>query len=151
MKSEVIIAIVIGFAIGLAITFGIYQAQKLYVSKTVSAPEIAPSPTPTPEPIVEHTLEISSPSNFELSDQDTITISGSTTANAYITLVSETLETTGQADSSGAFAIPIELAEGANLITITAINENGDTASQDITVSYIQEQTLQTEETEDEQ
>jgi len=140
MKSEVIIAIIIGFAIGLVITFGIYQAQKLYLNPSKDkATEEANLIKPTPETNPKDTqfIEIDSPANFSLSTVDTITVTGQTSPEAFVTIVSETLDVIGQADDDGNFEIEIELESGANLLTLTSVNENGNQISKDLTVTYI--------------
>lgn len=138
MKHEVIIAIIIGFGIGLVITFGIYQAQKIYVDKEIAEIQEVVEPTPTAEAKLVHTLEITSPSNYSLSTSDIVEISGLTSPNAFVTVLSEDNELISQADLSGNFVIETELNPGANVFTVTAIDTQGNQTSEDITISYIE-------------
>ena len=134
MKKEVLLAIIIGFAIGLIITFGIYTAKKA-LNQYPNATQATPTPTPvstTPS----HTLTITQPETETVHDQDTLTLTGTTSPDSIVTIFTEEDETIVSADSTGKFSAPIKLIGGANDITVTAITSDGLTATAELTLVY---------------
>ena len=64
MRKEIIIAIGVGFVIGLIITFGIYTANKALKQKSQPTAELPQAETPLPSPVDETAvLEITEPEN----------------------------------------------------------------------------------------
>ncbi len=135
MKKEVVFAIVIGFTIGLIITFGVYTAQKALKEKGAAA---SPSPTPQLEasPAPSHTLSISSPEDEDLVSTDHVDVTGTTTPNSIITIVAEKDQLITYADAAGKFSASVPLIGGANQITLTALSDTGAKASQELTLVY---------------
>lgn len=134
MKKEVILAIVIGFAIGLLITFGIYTAR----TALENAPS-NPSPQPSTSPQTsdtQSTLTITTPANEALVDTATIPLEGSTTPEAIITIITPQGQQIITTDSAGDFATEIELAGGSNEIVISAFTKEGTKTETTLTVVY---------------
>ncbi|MBI2008595.1 hypothetical protein HYS82_02985 [Candidatus Amesbacteria bacterium] len=144
MKKEVFLAVAIGFGLGLVITFGIWTANKSLKESQLTRPSPTPEPTstptssisPSPSSPVTVTLTVTSPEDESLVTKDTVTITGKTTANASVTIVSELGEQIISADSSGNFTADVELEGGYNNLTITAFDSAGNSNSQTITVTY---------------
>lgn len=136
MKKEVILAISVGFALGLVITFGIWTANK----SLRNLPE--PKTTPTPAPVSEtpkttnSSLVITSPDDEFLTNSDTVTVSGKATPNATIIIVSEDDQISLQADAAGSFSKEINLITGFNNITVYAYDTTGNETSQKLTITY---------------
>lgn len=149
MKKEVFIAIATGLILGLVISLAIYQARQMYTADANSEATIEVLPPATPTPELGHQLEIIEPSNFTLAETDTLTISGNTTPDSYVTMVSDTFEGFVQAGPGGEFNLDFPLETGVNIITITSIDQEGYQASGDITITYLIDETTQ-EESEDE-
>lgn len=144
MKKEVALAIITGLIVGLLVSFGLYQARRIYLP----TPEIESNQTEiVPElPVSEnagHMIEIASPADFSLTDTSSITISGTTTPDSYIAAVSSTSEVVGQANATGDFTLPYTLIEGVNIITLTAIGPTGEQADTDLTITYIVESNVE--------
>lgn len=138
MKKEVLIAIIIGFGLGLVITFGIWSANKAI--KT-SAPEATPEPeqtmpTPTPSPAPVLSLTITEPEENLLVNEEAITISGQTAKEAIVILLYPEGEKILQADEQGQFTTEIELAGGVNEIKITAYDKEGNQEETTLRVVY---------------
>lgn len=134
MKKEVIIAIIIGFIIGLIITYGIYRAQLAYQGNpTTESQQTSPQDD---QSAPSHGLNVTSPIDETVISSESVTISGATTANSYITAVTADSEEFTQADSSGNFSLTYELQAGANLISLTTISPQGETATTDLTLIY---------------
>src|SRR4030042_2488661 len=133
MKKEILIAIIIGFILGLVITFGIWTANKsLQENNKTQQTEVGET-----QPIVTGTspaegqipLVISSPENNVLVNQEKIEISGQTAAQATVIILYEEGEEVFQADEEGEFTQEITLVGGANRIKITALNDEGNEAN----------------------
>jgi len=138
MKKEVLIAIVIGFALGLLITFGIWTANKAILTKSEAPPEekeVQETVEPTPTP-VGFSLNILSPQDESLIDTNKVEIKGSSVPAAIIVIVAENGEKIIEADENGSFATEVSLVRGINEITITAFNQEGEKTSKTLSVVY---------------
>jgi hypothetical protein len=138
MKKEVLIAIVIGFALGLLITFGIWTANKALKTQSEvpteeTKTETTVEPTPTPAGF---TLSILSPEDEALIDTSKTELKGLSIANAVIVIVAEKEEKIIEADENGSFATEVSLVRGINEITVTAFNQEGEKTSQTLNVVY---------------
>lgn len=139
MKKEVILAIAIGFALGLVITFGIWTANKSLKNLPQAGISPTPSPTavsPTPTPPEANALTISSPDDEALINDNSVTISGQTTANSTVLVVWEQDEQVVAADTSGNFSLVVDLVAGYNVITVYAYDTPGNESSKSLTVTY---------------
>ena len=134
MKKEVALAIIIGFAIGLVITYGIYTAQKALQSHTVTDSSSKPTTDQTPEQ--DRTLHIVSPENETVASEKSTTLAGTTSPNSYVVILTTDQEYLTQADENGNFAKEITLEAGANYINVTAIDANLNQVSQTIVITY---------------
>ncbi len=149
MKKEVILAIAIGFGLGLVITYGVWMANKSLkslpaagISTTPTAAAVSPSVFPSPSVSTTPTapgsvsLQITSPIDEWLADKDNITLTGLTTPNALVALTYEGAEQFVSTDASGNFSAAIPLDGGYNLITATAYDKFGNSSTSQITVTY---------------
>jgi len=135
MRKEVLIAIIIGFGLGLVITFGIWTANKaLKETAPTTTPTEEVEVTPTPIPTLE--LVITSPENNTISEEEIIEISGQAVPKAIIAITYPEGEKLFEADEDGSFSTEISLVGGDNLIEISAFNEEGDEATKTLTVVY---------------
>lgn len=138
MKKEVLVAIIIGFGLGLVITFGIWTANKALKEtgpKKEATPEQATEETiPTPTPT--HIIVINSPEDNSISNKEKIEITGKTTPTATVAILYEGGEKIIEADSEGGFSVEISLIGGSNEITIVAYDPEGNEASKTLTVVY---------------
>lgn len=136
MKKEVLIAIIIGFAIGLVIAFGIWMANKslkqITPEKETSSPQINQT-TPTPPA---RTLTIDNPTEDFISNQEKITVSGKATPEASVVIIFQEGEKIITADSEGVFSAEITLMGGANEIKISAFDTEGEETSKIINGVY---------------
>lgn len=130
------IAILVGFALGLVITFGIWSANKALTSKKPPAApeEVVPTEEITPTPAF--SLSISKPEDESVSNAEKITVSGTTEPEAYVVIIGEKGEEILEADEKGIFSTEVSLVSGTNEITISAFSENGDEVSKTLNVVY---------------
>ena len=138
MKKEVVIAIVLGFSLGLIITFGIWTANRVIEEKPAMAPspitslEPEETPTPTPQPTG---LKIDQPQNDFISSQEEIVLAGLTFPEAVVIVFYEKGEKILEVDDRGNFETILELAEGANKIVVKSFNQSGQ--ENEITLNVI--------------
>lgn len=139
MRKEIIIAIIVGFALGLVITFGIYTANRAL--KQQKNPEantssiITESPAP-PSPSPELLLEISEPENNLVVTKNKITVSGRTESEAGIAILAEGYENLVQADAQGVFTDDVPLIPGSNEIKIVSVYKNSEKKEKILTIVY---------------
>lgn len=133
MKKELVWAIIIGFGLGLIITYGIWSTRKALKPEPEKEELIEVTPTPSPPPI---SLEIENPRDESIIDKETVVLSGKTDPRAILAIFTEEGELIIEADEWGRFETEIKLAEGANEITVISFDEEGNEASQSMTVVY---------------
>jgi predicted phage tail protein len=143
MKKEVFLAITIGFGLGLIITLGIWVANRSLKNLPTTT-----QATPTPEAVIEETttettpsnqaltLNITTPEDESLAATNKTTLTGKTVANAAVTITYEDGQTIITAGTDGAFTFEVPLVSGYNVITVTAFNSTGQSATQTLTVTY---------------
>lgn len=138
MKKEVVLAISIGFALGLIITFGIWTANQSLKNLPQSSPKasIIPSPTPSNSQTTNNQLTINTPDDESLVSTDTVTLSGTSTPQATLLVISESGEQTIVADASGNFSVDIDLITGFNVITVHSYSADGQESSKSLTITY---------------
>jgi hypothetical protein len=143
MKKEVILAVAVGFILGLIITFAIWTANKGLNSIANKPPtptptaSVSPSPSSNLQPTTNNLqLTITSPDNEILVTKDTITLTGKTSPQAAVAITTAGGQDIVIADSTGAFTEDIKLEGGYNQITATAYDSDGNTAKANLLVTY---------------
>lgn len=141
MRKEVIFAIVLGFALGLIITLGIWQANKAIKeqqTQTTNEESALPaqSDTQTTNKVVPFSLTIVKPEDESLSAVATTTVSGTTEPGAQVVVMGEKSEEIIEADGNGVFSTELGLVNGTNEITVTAYSNSGDEVTKSILVVY---------------
>ncbi len=134
MKKEVLIAIIIGFGLGLIITFGIWTANKALQETAPQEEQTTEAVTPTPVPAF--ALNLVSPEEDSISATEEIEVKGSTAAGAIIVILYQEGEKILEADKNGQFSTEITLTGGANEITITAYDSEGNEVAKTLNVVY---------------
>lgn len=137
MKKEVIIAIAIGFGIGLIATFGVFNAQKsIKEASKIQSPVPSIESKPTDEPVVSQSLSLSSPLDQSIISEGKAAISGTAAPNSLIVVLGEKGEKVVRADKKGNFETDILLVSGENEIEVQAITDAGEKISKTVTVVY---------------
>lgn len=155
MKKEVVLAITIGFGLGLIITYGVWLANKSLKdlpkttleqlsptpaqtteTTTTITPTLSTNTSATPKPTNSSLVKITAPEDEWLADKDSTTVKGTAPANSTVTITYEDSEAIVVADASGNFSATIPLSGGYNLITATAFDTLGNSSSATITVTY---------------
>lgn len=143
MKIEKIVLSFIAVMVGLlvaGIAFFVYQSTKVIPSSKLPKITInSPSPTVTlPPPTV--ILSIDQPLDESVTDKKSITVNGKTNPNATIIVNTASDDQVVKPATTGDFSITVPLNDGENQITLTAINDNGEEVTKQLTVTYSTEQ-----------
>lgn len=137
MRKEVLIAIIIGFALGLVITFGIWTANKALTGRKAEVPpeaEVTPEVQVTPTP--SFFLEIISPEDESISDKEKITLSGKTLPGTVVAIAWEKGEDVVEAEEDGSFETEVTLVSGTNEIFVTAFEPEGEETTKSLNIVY---------------
>lgn len=135
MKTErivlSIIAILIGlFVAGIAFYFIQLNNKPKGEEHVVS---ITTSPTPTPKSSF---LSVTSPENESVSSSKSIQISGKAPAGSTVIISTENGQSVVVATPDGTFSDTVSLDEGVNLISVTALQQDGKKDNVIHTVTY---------------
>ncbi len=139
MKKEILIAIIIGFVLGLVITFGIWTANKSLKEGSTNQPQETvennnnPTPTQTQEKMQ---LTIISPEDNDLVNQEKVQIVGKTSPGAEVAAAYPDGEKIIEADENGDFTLDITLVGGGNEITISAFDNQNNEISKTLNLVY---------------
>lgn len=101
-------------------------------SGNVTPTGAGPAPTGTSGYQAGISLVINSPANGLEVATPNVTVTGTTAPNAEVFVN----DASGKADVNGLFSISTSLDEGENTIVVTANDANGNSAEQELTVSY---------------
>lgn len=137
MRQEVIIAIVLGFSLGLLLTLGVWTANRALKERQAGVvtptPEIAIQPEITPPAFF---LKITSPEDESFFNEAKITLAGQTQAGATVVIIAEKGEEIIEAAEDGSFSTQVSLVGGTNEITVTAFGLGGEEESQNLNLVY---------------
>ncbi len=129
MKKEILLAILIGLAFGLFITYGLYRVRKATQStSTQPVSTTAPAASPASEPS-SALLTILNPEDNLVQEETSTTVTGTTQPNAIVVLFVNDEENISTADETGNFSFTVDLESGSSILTVHAIDENGESVS----------------------
>ena len=136
MKKEKIILFLIVILVALIVAgvgFYIYESTKTIPSTKIKKVAVL-VPTPTPKPSI--FISVSSPSNEQVFDKKIITVSGKTIANSTVFALSPVDEESGLSTADGDFSMTLNIDDDQNVIEVTSIAPNGETATKTLVVTY---------------
>ncbi len=126
MNKETLIAAGVGLTLGLAVTIGVYGMKKTIAPEKTN--QLSVSPTPAASTTQETgTLKITSPDDGYIATDKSLTVKGSTTANQIIVVLVGNEENIIKSNADGAYSAEVTLKTGPNIITVVAVDENGQT------------------------
>lgn len=132
MKKEVLFAIFLGLGLGLIVTFGIYTARNVILHRSDEV-ELTPTATPGTAP-TDASLSVFSPLDESVQFDNKAKVTGTTYPNAHVIIFVNNAAQITTADGSGNFSIDITLNAGPNVVTVRALDNNGNQAEQKRTV-----------------
>lgn len=131
MKSEILVAIVLGLILGLGITYGVYRSQA--PSKPESN-QLQASPSPNATTGVSSVLVINQPINESIITESEQIVTGTTIPNAFIVIFVNDTEYLTTADVTGNFSQAVSLENGSNVIEVHSLDEDGNEVTSTVTV-----------------
>lgn len=131
------IAVLIGLLVA-GIAFYFYENSKAIPQSEEIKTVVTVSPSPTPKPSV--FLTISKPTDEEVVQKRIITVSGKTTSDATVIVLTENAEQIITPTSNGDFSTTITIENGQNIIEITAIGPNREMVKAIRTVTFSTEE-----------
>lgn len=138
MSKEKVIFSLLAAGVGLivaSLAFYFYQGTKsIPTSKSKSDTVNITLSSPTPKPSIY--LLIDEPKDEGVFDKKIITVSGKTTADAIIVILTKNDEQVLEPSILGNFSTTVTLDNGENLIGITAIGKNGESTTVNRTVTF---------------
>lgn len=143
MRKEVLGAIILGLILGAVIVAGYYRADQAKHSRLEpGTPTVTPEVSPNTQ-----LLTITSPADGDIFNTPVATISGTTTPEARIVIVSENDQEIVKPSPNGYFNQEVELDGGTNRIQVSAINPTGDREDRILNLVYTTEINLEDYET----
>ncbi len=147
MRKEVLVAILLGFGIGLVVTFGIVTARRALttaggnaqeqtglMSPQTSGSQLNDSPTPAIEK--SHIITVTSPNNGAVETTEKISLEGSTTPGSAVAISGGETDAVVTSDEKGQFSVEITLTGGDNEIKIVSFSPKGEKAETVLIVVY---------------
>ena len=141
MKKEKLILSLVATVFGLLVAGGAFYLFQ--TTKTVDPTSIKTavnSTTPSPTPIPSIFLTVDKPKDEEVISSKLLTISGKTTKDAVVIIISDAFEQVVTPSSTGDFSITETIDEDKNIIEIIAVAPNGESVKVIKTVTYSQEE-----------
>lgn len=135
MRKEVFIAVLLGGALGLAIAFGVWRANVALKSQGDDNQKISVIGSSSPTPAAGQLL-ITDPEENSLVSTETVTLKGKSEPRSVIMVTSQVDAVSTVSDNSGNWTTDVKLDAGANEILVTAVNEQGEEFSTQITITY---------------
>jgi len=138
MRKEILLAIFVGITLGLMITFGIYQnrensqSNQNIASDELVSNQLASDSSDTQDSV----LSISTPEDNLLTEQKSLIVSGTTSANSMVIIFVNNTEVVATSDAGGNFSKEVTLDKGGNYLQIYALNENNQTVKKEKSVIY---------------
>lgn len=132
MKKEMLIAVVIGFLLGLVITYGVYRLRIAH-NRRPNTPAATATPSAT-QTATDSLLTIHSPDDGLVQKEKQLTVTGSTIPESYVVLFVNNNENIRESDSEGNFSFEVTLDEGSNILSIQVLTEEGKTITKERTV-----------------
>ena len=142
MKKDIIIAIIIGFFIGVIFAIIVINIFSFINSKSVSDSPL-PSPTNLPKEAIDKNtgplLEIKTPKNGDFFTEAKIKVEGKTNPNNILVVETDKEAKITKISDQGDFSEEIEINEGGNNLYLSAYNKKGENTSKIISVFYTKE------------
>lgn len=136
MKTEKIVISFIAVIVGIIVAgvfFYFYQQTKIIPASQTKVVSINP-PTPTPKSSI--FLVVDKPTDEEVVDTKTITVSGRTTADATVLVSTDNRDEILTPATNGNFSTTVTLDLGGQTITVVAIAPNGEEIKVVRTITY---------------
>lgn len=129
MKKEVLLAVFVGLAMGLIITFGVYRVRTSITTPPIT--EITDPSVIADDPAQATILSLHSPEDGLIQLEKEITVTGSTIPNSHIVLFVNETDLISTTDDTGNFSFNANLKDGSNVLRITVIDSSGKSTTEE--------------------
>lgn len=138
-RKEVTLAVIIGLIIALVIAGGIYRAktaiQNFDPQSLLPSKESENTQNPDQNNSKKLFIEIDTPDN-SVTDKPTLMLSGNTLPATYIAITTESTDYLIVPNEVGSFSQEVKLINGANRLTVTVFNKDGEKVEKSLSVVY---------------
>lgn len=127
MRKEVVIAIILGLALGFIITFGIYRTQVALRSTPSSKEQADALKTPVNDlsPVIQQELAIHNPEDGLITADKSVVVTGESEPDSVVVLLVNDTEYVTSTDGGGNFSFDVPLREGSNILTTYVLRDDG--------------------------
>lgn len=136
MRKEVVFAVATGIILGLVVAFGVWRINLALKSQSKGETATQDSQQKEQTSPTQLKITIASPQNFDVVGQEKITVSGITKADSHVVISTPKGDYLTTSRSDGSFQEKVSLESAVNRLTATAIDKDGTTTSQAITLVY---------------
>ncbi len=140
MKKEKLILSFIATVLGLLVAGAVFYAFQATKSTTTDNTKTISFVSPTPTPIPSVFLTVDKPKDEEVVNSKILVVSGKTTTNAVVIVITDSLDDVIDPSLTGDFSTTVNLDEGQNALEIISIAPNGESVRIKKTVTYSQEE-----------
>lgn len=148
MRKDFLVALLLGFGVGLTIAVSVLYAPKIlsfrpslsFLSDLNKKEEIK-APTPIPTQSVGNILTIESPKDGTITKGTSVKLKGKTDPNAKVIITTNQEDTIIDSNGNGSFETEIDILEGSNILYISSY-KNGELSGQKAVEVYQTEETI---------
>lgn len=136
MKKERVILSFIALLIGLVVAgsaFYLYDRAKAQEGDSDQSTVILPTPAPNEDG---NLLVIDKPQNEDVISSRSVTVTGNTLPDTYVVAQSLSEEQVAKSSSNGSFQFTLDIEDGLNIISITAIFSDGTQKTEKRVITY---------------
>jgi hypothetical protein len=131
MKKEVLIAILLGLAVGLIITYGLYRVRTSISQPPVAElDQLATSAASLNEP-PQTTITILNPEEGAVLTNRSLRVTGASTPDSYIVLFVNDTDHVSTTDPTGNFSFEVVLDTGVNVLRVHVVDTEGTTTTEE--------------------
>jgi hypothetical protein len=133
MKKEVLVAIIIGFSLGLIVMIGVHTARKS-LSKQAAVSPAGDSDQALALEQSGSLIEILSPLPNQIIEVETVSVRGTALADSMVAIITTNDEAVAMTDSQGNFEADLKLVTGRNVINVIAYDDTGQEMSTNVII-----------------
>ncbi len=133
MRKEVLVAILLGCAVGAVVAFGLWRANKALQEKPQQFIQNQTPKNKEPQP---DSLVVASPEKDIVVSEAKVNVEGTTKSESLVTISTAKQDVVVEANAKGEFSAEIELDAGANLIKVVSVDKEGNKEEIELAVVY---------------
>jgi hypothetical protein len=139
MRKEIIFALLAGIAFGLVIAFGVWRANSNQKAPEQNQENKTQQSQVAPTPKTAGGLTILKPEEYEVFNENTVSIEGITESEAQVVISTEEKDFLTKANKDGGFNVDVPLVSGLNEIIITSFFGDDKSSSVKLPIVYSQD------------